>query len=284
MAKLLLCEECNKAVSVYRCPRCSRRTCSLVCCQEHKNRTGCCGKRDRTAYLRKENMNNSTLQSDFLFLEDVLRTVHGSKRFVKEIGAHSNPSAGKPQLLKTTENNNNNDNDDDQNQRQPKRMAHTPLSPKWRRLVESAENHGITLLLMPAGMHRHDTNTSHYNLKRDQIFWKVEFVIHHHHHHQELHKKSAGRKYASREADDTTIQQVWNRAQHRGEDAPLPEGLFFLLKRLPCPSNAPQYKQVAPQATLKESLNGMTIYEHPTIEVVPTECLKDFPRLIEEME
>lgn len=46
-----LCEQCGAAASKYRCPGCSRRSCSLACVNAHKAQHGCSGKRDRTAYV-----------------------------------------------------------------------------------------------------------------------------------------------------------------------------------------------------------------------------------------
>uniref|UniRef100_A0A453B061 Box C/D snoRNA protein 1 n=1 Tax=Aegilops tauschii subsp. strangulata TaxID=200361 RepID=A0A453B061_AEGTS len=43
-----LCQECGEQPWNYRCPGCSRLTCSLPCVQAHKRRTACSGKRPRT--------------------------------------------------------------------------------------------------------------------------------------------------------------------------------------------------------------------------------------------
>lgn len=42
------CQECGEQPWKYRCPGCSRLTCSLPCVQAHKRRTACTGKRPRT--------------------------------------------------------------------------------------------------------------------------------------------------------------------------------------------------------------------------------------------
>lgn len=45
------CEVCNAQPSKYRCPGCQARTCSLPCVRQHKEDTGCSGKRDRLAFV-----------------------------------------------------------------------------------------------------------------------------------------------------------------------------------------------------------------------------------------
>lgn len=46
-----LCQECKKSEWKYKCPRCDLRSCGLDCVKAHKARTGCSGKRDRTAFV-----------------------------------------------------------------------------------------------------------------------------------------------------------------------------------------------------------------------------------------
>lgn len=79
-----ICSICRTAQSAYCCPRCSTRTCSLKCCLEHKSRTGCNGKRDRTAFCSLARFTDAQLASDFHFLEDVLKCGERAGRFVRE--------------------------------------------------------------------------------------------------------------------------------------------------------------------------------------------------------
>lgn len=46
-----LCEECKQTEWKYKCPGCELRSCGLACVKAHKTRTGCSGKRDRTAFV-----------------------------------------------------------------------------------------------------------------------------------------------------------------------------------------------------------------------------------------
>ena len=56
------CEVCGNAPHKYRCPSCSIRTCSLACCNRHKEDTQCDGKRQRTAYVAIKKFGDRELQ------------------------------------------------------------------------------------------------------------------------------------------------------------------------------------------------------------------------------
>lgn len=140
------CSECQTHTPIYQCPACLARTCSLNCCQDHKKRTGCTGKRNRGGFVPVSRMTDRTLRSDYFFLEEVLQHL---------------PGHGK--RLKT---------EDLSSQKQ------TANSKKSRRLVEAAERRGITLQIMPAMMARHQSNSSWYCTPKDTITWKVEVIVH----------------------------------------------------------------------------------------------------------
>ncbi|CAM9584825.1 unnamed protein product, partial [Phaeothamnion confervicola] len=74
------CEVCEGMTAKYRCPRCSRRTCSVECCRRHKDESGCDGRRDRTNFVRVSEFTEQQLRSDFHFLEDGLRSIEGARR------------------------------------------------------------------------------------------------------------------------------------------------------------------------------------------------------------
>ena len=64
----------HKNVPKYRCPACSTRTCSLDCVQRHKSR-GCSGKRDPTAYVKKNQLvTPSGVDHDFNFISGIERS------------------------------------------------------------------------------------------------------------------------------------------------------------------------------------------------------------------
>ena len=277
--KIPLCQECNEGAQLYQCPGCARRTCCLACCKSHKERTGCNGKRNRTQYMPLAHMNDATMQSDYHFLEDVLQTVDGGKRLLRNVGAASTQQ----QQHENSTNETKNDGEsvfvhpmlkiqqvNDEEEPQPKRHR---SNNKWQRLVQQAELRATTLMLMPSGMQRHATNTTWYHQKTDTMYWKVDLNIH--------------------EADNTRSSRLVSIAK-LDENATLGDELkkafpslntdyHLLLKQLPCPSNQPRFIELDRETTLKNALRDQTIIEYPTIEVVPTQALPKFPRAIEEI-
>jgi hypothetical protein len=89
-------------------------------------------------------MTDSTVRSDYFFLEEVLEQLprNGKRARTQEAA----PSQSK--------------------------------SKKSRRLLQQAERRDITLQIMPPMMVRHKSNSSWYSAPRDTITWKVEVVIH----------------------------------------------------------------------------------------------------------
>jgi hypothetical protein len=87
-------------------------------------------------------MTDSSLRSDYFFLEEVLdRIPRDSKRQKVDIRSKKN-------------------------------------NRKARKILEQSKKRNILLQVMPAVMERHKTNTSWYCAPRDMITWKVELIIH----------------------------------------------------------------------------------------------------------
>lgn len=175
------CDECQTASALYQCPRCSRRTCSLACCQRHKQRTGCNGKRDRTQFVSlgrmRENDNDGhgsgsgggghsqQLQSDYFFLEDVLQSVHRSKRLLRTLGGavanqHSAPPPQQQQLHTVITGDSTNINDQATTPPPP----HPLLQPqKETTVLELFSSSASTYDRYPNGTSYQDPNPSHHN-------------------------------------------------------------------------------------------------------------------------
>jgi hypothetical protein len=201
------CQECHQHEFLYQCPRCSFRSCSLACCQAHKKQTGCNGKRDRTGvFMPMGRMDDSTVNSDYHFLEDVLGQVESGKRLLRQVGeAASAEQAGQANAKRQRrEQETSTDNDGNEatvthpliqsaeasvaarlpglavqqpattatHSKSPQQHAH----PKWRHFEQQCTNRGVKLLLMPPGLERHKSNKSH--LKKDVLYWTVEWRIH----------------------------------------------------------------------------------------------------------
>src|SRR5882757_1764314 len=67
----------------YTCPRCSLQTCSAACSSLHKRQTGCTGERDKVKYVPMKEYGYGALMSDYVYLEDVGRSV---QEWGREIG------------------------------------------------------------------------------------------------------------------------------------------------------------------------------------------------------
>ena len=71
------CKICNESQSIYTCPRCSFKSCSLKCSIAHKSLVDppCSGKRDPTTHIPMNQYNYPAMVNDYVFLEDVGRKV-----------------------------------------------------------------------------------------------------------------------------------------------------------------------------------------------------------------
>jgi len=241
------CEECNANVSLYQCPGCLVRTCSLKCCQAHKKRSGCTGKRNRGSYLPLCRMNDKTVRSDYFFIEEVLESVPRARkisRLAEEI---------------STETNNNNT----ELKHHPRSI--TSMNKRCRKLVTHAERRGISLKVMPNFMERHKNNTSWYCGPRDLITWKIEIII-------IPSKKSFSFKLS--EQEDSILECI---CDCMNGDLEVGDSHHLFIKRLPCSDKMAKYVKIHMNESLKKILEGLTIIEHPTIYCVPGKFLEDFP-------
>lgn len=285
--QVVSCQECHKERAKYSCPACSQKTCSLECCKAHKIARNCSGKRNRTNYLPLAHMNDATLASDYHFLEDVLTQVDGGKRLLQQVGATKSNAANHKKLNHRNENDNDKqegesvhvmlkilENKNDEEPTQKKQRTSSNNNNKWLRLVQQAQERETTLMLMPPGMQRHETNTSWYQFKTDTIHWKVDLQI-----HSSDDNERAQVVSIQKVDENTSLVQVLSKS--------IPENdvneYHLLLKKLPCPSNKPLYVELDREVTLKAALRDKTIIEYPTIEVVPKAALQRFTRSIQEV-
>lgn len=307
------CQECREKPFLYQCPRCTFRSCSLVCCLAHKKRTDCNGKRDRTAFLPLGRMDDSTVNSDYFFLEDVCGQVESGKRLLQQVGAasdHANknkrprrtsteeaqpPVPDHPIIQTATR-------DKDPASRlgvsvqslatagatksQPQQSQQN-MNPKWRHFQQQCSKRGTNLLLMPTGLERHKSNTSH--CKHDVLHWTVEWRIHPSTHtssssNDDDVNNSSVRVVLSKMTEEAIVHQAIQALAPSSTDESTDWSHYrLLLKRLPCPSNQATFIDISADATLRTALADMTVIEYPTIEVVPAGRLDQFPRAIEEV-
>ncbi|KAH7618989.1 putative Box C/D snoRNA protein 1 [Nannochloris sp. 'desiccata'] len=133
-----LCVVCNEKLSKYCCPRCDQKTCSLDCVKQHKETTGCSGKRDRTAFVGRGDLDERSLMSDYKFLEQV--------KLAEDVAKRAKPPAPRAEL------------------------PHFLQS-----LVHQARRRGVQLHLLSPGMERRRSNTTRYDNKAQIVSWRIEW-------------------------------------------------------------------------------------------------------------
>merc|ERR1711881_684519 len=83
---LKTCEMCCKEAAKYTCPACRKRTCSLACVNDHKQKFACSGSRDKTEFVAVNEFTNINLLNDYRFLEEVARVSDNAKRDQRKHG------------------------------------------------------------------------------------------------------------------------------------------------------------------------------------------------------
>ncbi|XP_028755062.1 box C/D snoRNA protein 1-like [Neltuma alba] len=137
-----LCEECRSNPSIYKCPGCSIRSCSLACVKAHKQRTGCTGKRNQTHFVPISQFDDNLLLSDYNLLEDMKRVAESARRMRSKFGAH----------------------------------FRLPLHLKSLR--NAAGSRKTKLLFLYKGMSKREKNQSRYDNRKKFISWTIEWRFH----------------------------------------------------------------------------------------------------------
>lgn len=88
---LASCDVCETEEAKYRCPSCMKHTCSLACVKQHKMVSGCCGVRDKTAFVPLAEFNEINMLSDYRFLEDTARLRQQSNRDAVLLSSRRHP-------------------------------------------------------------------------------------------------------------------------------------------------------------------------------------------------
>ena len=252
-----ICEECKEKPSLYQCPGCSIRTCSLHCCQAHKKRTKCSGKRSRGAYLPICRMSDSTLRSDYFFMEEVLDVMPRARK-VSKLAEDGKLSA----------------NNSIHNSSSTKQRSIASINKKAKRLVQQALRRGVNLQIMPQVLERHRNNSSWYCASKDLMTWKVEVILvpkmktfsFNLSEQEEGILGHISKFIACNYTDDSDIQSTISSDNYQ-----------LLIKRLPSSANDPRFIRIQNNDSLKSTLEDLTIVEHPTIYCVTNEDMKDFP-------
>uniref|UniRef100_A0A9J8DD00 Box C/D snoRNA protein 1 n=1 Tax=Cyprinus carpio carpio TaxID=630221 RepID=A0A9J8DD00_CYPCA len=88
------CAVCETKEAKYRCPSCMKHTCSLACVKQHKTVSGCCGVRDKTAFVPLAEFDELDLLNDYRFLEDTARLSQQSNRDAVLLRSQRHPKEG----------------------------------------------------------------------------------------------------------------------------------------------------------------------------------------------
>ncbi|CAH3024675.1 unnamed protein product [Porites evermanni] len=232
MADEVRCEVCNKISAKYRCPGCSRRTCSLACVKCHKIQFQCSGIRSKTKFVSVDNFTDSNLLSDYRFLEDVDRLAFSA--------AHDG--------------------------RKSWRRWSTQISFLRRKAKQS----GVDLKLMPVGMSKRKENTSKFCRELQCIMWRIRWLFPQAGFEyvdrgvSELTVvNEVLRKYIDPEKADAVHKQSLKNYCAVG-----PQGVCVFLKVESLPASKLRYHKLDTSKPLKECLNNKTIIEFPTLHVV----------------
>ncbi|XP_034945592.1 box C/D snoRNA protein 1, partial [Chelonus insularis] len=140
--KLENCEVCAANKAKYTCPKCEVRTCCLSCVNIHKKELECDGIRDKTKFIPAHEFSDLDLLNDYRLLEEINRSVDKLNR---------------DQLKKYTRSKN--------------------LPPGLYKLKQAALMNNVKLEFMPHNFSRNKINTTFYNWKTKELFWRIEWIF-----------------------------------------------------------------------------------------------------------
>ena len=152
------CVSCSSSSSKYCCPACSALSCCLACVSAHKTRTGCTGKRPRSSFVPLPAFSSSQLQHDVFFLEEVAREAGGSARHPLLQGRTRRDAAG------------------EEAGKAGAAFASSGATGRYAVLQRECERRGIRLLLMSAGLSRHELNSSR-SAANGRLQWRIEWLL-----------------------------------------------------------------------------------------------------------
>ncbi|XP_057793923.1 uncharacterized protein LOC131010429 [Salvia miltiorrhiza] len=225
-----LCEECNINASKYKCPGCSRRTCSLTCVNSHKQRTACSGRRPLTNFIPISQFDDNQLVSDYNMLEDVKRVADSAQRMRVTVCGYS----------------------------------HFRLPYPLKNLRGAAASRRTKLLFLANGMSKREKNKTYYNHMKKFISWTVEWRFHltdvvllDHGIHENATFFSVIEKHLK--------PGPWNHQLKQFCDESL-DSLKFFIRKYPKGPKSP-FCQLDINAPIREQLANIVVLEYPVIHV-----------------
>lgn len=231
------CEVCDSQDAKYSCPACEVKTCCLACVNIHKKELNCDGVRNRVGYKPLSKFNNMDLQSDYMLLEEMTRSVETfsrdkTKRFT--------------------------------------RMT-TELPPHLFKLRAAATRRGTHLCFLPQCFTRHKENTTFFNWKTQLIKWRIDWIFPECDNLKISSDQCLETELLSHftrsflECDSNTLSHNQKLQPYCAIGLP---GLLLLLKAELRRTKEAQFFELDPHESLRENLKRKTIIEYPTIYVV----------------
>nr|CCC95358.1 unnamed protein product [Trypanosoma congolense IL3000] len=133
-----------KERSIYTCPGCGERTCSITCVRVHKEQFNCKGERDLAKKVSLSEFTDKQLQRDYHLLEDARRVVSNCERLFPKMW----------------------------------RYTFRALPPPLYALRKAAKQRGVVCQITSEGMCKRDANTSRFDRRSETIIWRCQFNFH----------------------------------------------------------------------------------------------------------
>lgn len=221
------CEVCG-VKSIYTCPKCSIKTCSLKCSKVHKAELECDGIRDRTKYKPLKQMTPLDFMNDYYFLEE-------ATRFTKTVKCNSSVKS-----------------------------SNTKLQQRSLKLRKEAIKRNIQFYFLNNGFIRRKRNQSFYKFQEDAIHWFVEFIFT----NADLTIRKKINENTKIQDALKEILESENKKQLEFYRAAGISKLRVMLKAEGLKGCQSRFFEMNIKKTLKANLSGKVIIEYPTLHVV----------------
>uniref|UniRef100_A0A8B9Q9U2 Box C/D snoRNA protein 1 n=1 Tax=Apteryx owenii TaxID=8824 RepID=A0A8B9Q9U2_APTOW len=226
------CETCSEEEAKYRCPRCMKYSCSLLCVKKHKLALSCNGIRDKTAFVSVNEFTDLNLLSDYRFLEDVGRTADAAARDLS---------------------------------------VHRPTTNKFINYLRNrARRHNINLKTLPIGFTKRRENSTIFNKKEQKFYWHLKLVFPHCHAEYTLKRVPEDKTLTDIlkpyidpvESDPVVCQRLKIYTMSPQSDVQI------LMKIENRRQNSIRYNELDASRSLLDNLKDKVIIEYPTLFVV----------------
>uniref|UniRef100_A0A669QZ62 Box C/D snoRNA protein 1 n=2 Tax=Phasianus colchicus TaxID=9054 RepID=A0A669QZ62_PHACC len=226
------CETCGEEEAKYRCPRCMKYSCSLLCVKKHKLALSCNGVRDKTAFVSVTEFTDLNLLSDYRFLEDVGRAADAAARDLS---------------------------------------VHRPTTNKFINYLRNrARRHNINLKTLPIGFTKRRENSTIFNKKEQKFYWHLKLVFPHCHAEYTLKRVPEDKTLTDIlkpyidpvESDPVVCQRLKIYTMCPQSDVQI------LMKIENREQNSTRYNELDASRSLLENLKNKVIIEYPTLFVV----------------